>query len=297
MQSIGIDMGGTNIKGVLINEGGTILHEMQCKTNEKEAVYWKRVIAEMLHSLQQKSGSKNTPVGLSAPGLAGSNNDCIKLMPGRLEGLENFVWTDYLHTQTWVLNDAHAALMAEAKFGAGRGCGNVILLTLGTGVGGGIMINGELHQGLLNRAGHMGHVVLNADSDGCDVTNMPASLEDAIGNCSIVQRSFGKFSSTHELVEAYKTGDTFATYVWLHSVKRLAVALCSFINIVSPDIIILGGGIAQAGEDLFSPLDRFMNIFEWHHSGVRTPVVQAIFDEYSGAVGAASFALHKSLSQ
>src|SRR5690606_24174154 len=105
MHSIGIDMGGTNIKGVLINEGGTILHEMQCKTNEKEAVYWKRVIAEMLHSLQQKSGSKNTPVGLSAPGLAGSSNDCIKLMPGRLEGLENFVWTDYLQTQTWVLND------------------------------------------------------------------------------------------------------------------------------------------------------------------------------------------------
>ena len=255
MQSIGIDMGGTNIKGVLINDKGDILHEIQCKTKEKEAVYWKGAIADMLHSLQQKSSGKNAPVGLSAPGLAGSNNDCIKLMPGRLEGLENFVWADYLKTQTWVLNDAHAALMAEAKFGAGKGCGNVILLTLGTGVGGGIMINGELHQGLLNRAGHMGHVMLNADSDGCDVTNMPASLEDAIGNCTIEQRSFGKFSSTYELVQAYKDGDTFATYVWLHSVKRLAVALCSFINILSPDIIILGGGIAQSGDDLFKPLD------------------------------------------
>ena len=295
MQSIGIDMGGTNIKGVLINDKGDILHEIQCKTKEKEAVYWKGAIADMLHSLQQKSSGKNAPLGLSAPGLAGSNNDCIKLMPGRLEGLENFVWADYLKTQTWVLNDAHAALMAEAKFGAGKGCGNVILLTLGTGVGGGIMINGELHQGLLNRAGHMGHVMLNADSDGCDVTNMPASLEDAIGNCTIEQRSFGKFSSTYELVQAYKGGDTFATYVWLHSIKRLAVALCSFINILSPDIIILGGGIAQSGDDLFKPLDKFMNIFEWHHSGVRTPVVQAIFDEYSGAVGAASFALHKTL--
>ncbi len=295
MQSIGIDMGGTNIKGVLINEDGTILHDMQCSTNEKEATYWKEVIADMLHTLQQKSGSKHTPVGLSAPGLAGSNNDCIKLMPGRLAGLENFVWADYLKTPTWVLNDAHAALMAEAKFGAGKGYGNVILLTLGTGVGGGIMINGELHQGLLNRAGHMGHVMLNADSDEYDVTHMPASLEDAIGNCTIAQRSFGKFYSTYELVQAYKEGDTIATYVWLHSVKRLAVALCSFINILSPDIIILGGGIAQAGDDLFNPLDGFMNIFEWHHSGVRTPVVQAIFDEYSGAVGAASFALHKTL--
>jgi glucokinase len=75
MQSIGIDMGGTNIKGVLITEDGIILHEMQYKTNEKEAFHWKGVVADMLHSLQQKSVSKNTPVGLSAPGLAGSNND------------------------------------------------------------------------------------------------------------------------------------------------------------------------------------------------------------------------------
>ncbi|MCO5240994.1 MAG: ROK family protein [Chitinophagaceae bacterium] len=295
MQAIGIDIGGTNIKGVLVNGDGTILHEIQRKTNEKETQWWKDAVADILQQLRKKADSDNIPVGLSAPGLASDNNDCIQLMPGRLEGIENFIWSDYLETPVRVLNDAHAALMAEAKFGAGKGYRNIILLTLGTGVGGSVMINGALHQGLLGRAGHLGHVTLNADSDTCDITQMPASLEDAIGQCTITQRSFGKFTSTDQLVRAYQAGDSIATYVWLHSIKRLAVALCSFINFISPDIIILGGGIARAGDDLFKPLDHFMDIFEWRYAGIRTPVVQAVFDEYSGAVGAAGFALQHSL--
>ena len=296
-KAIGIDLGGTNIKGVLVDETGRILDTQQLQTNEKNELNWKNAVADILKTLQQKAGSSTLPVGLSAPGLAGKNNDCIVLMPGRLAGIENFIWQNHLNTTTWVLNDAHAALMAEASFGAGNGYKNIVMLTLGTGVGGGVLINGELHQGLLSRAGHFGHVMLNADSDFRDVTNMPASLEDAIGDCTIQQRSFGKFASTYDLLQAYKNGDTLATYIWLQSVKKLAIALCAFINIVSPDIIILGGGIAHAGKNLFEPLKEFMNIFEWHHSGVRTPVVQAMFDEYSGAAGAAGFALHKSLNK
>jgi glucokinase len=295
MAAIGIDLGGTNIKAVMIDEKGNILHETRCSTNDNTQNNWKQNVADTLNTLLQKTDHTAIPIGLSAPGLAGNNNDCIVLMPGRLQGLEHFIWSDYLNKPTWVLNDAHAALIAEASFGAGKGHKNIIMLTLGTGVGGGIMINGELHQGLLNRAGHMGHVMLNADSDAWDVTNMPASLEDAIGECTIERRSFGKFTSTYDLLQAYKKGDALATYTWLHSVKKLAISLCAFINIVSPDVIILGGGIARAGKDLLEPLAEFMNIFEWHHSGTRTPVIQAVFDEYSGAVGAAGFALHKTL--
>lgn len=294
-KAIGIDIGGTNIKAVLVDETGNLVETMQLQTNEKNEADWKNSVSAILKSLQQKARSTTLPVGISAPGLAGKDNSCIVLMPGRLAGLENFVWTDHLNTPAWVLNDAHAALMAEAGFGAGKGHKNIIMLTLGTGVGGGVMINGELHQGLLSRAGHMGHVMLNADSDFRDVTNMPASLEDAIGDCTVQQRSFGKYNSTYDLLQAYKKGDTLATYIWLQSVKKLAVALCAFINIISPDIIVLGGGIAHPGRDLFEPLKEFMDIFEWHHSGIRTPVLQAVFDEYSGAAGAAGFALHKSL--
>ncbi|MFT3704400.1 MAG: ROK family protein [Agriterribacter sp.] len=295
MVAIGIDLGGTHIKAVLIDEGGNMLHSLQCHTNDNDEAPWKKNVADTLKELQQKGNVSNVPVGLSAPGLAGKSNDSIVLMPGRLQGLENFIWGDYLQTPTWVLNDAHSALIAEASFGAGKGYKNILLLTLGTGVGGGIMINGELHQGLLNRAGHFGHVMLNADSDAWDVTNMPASLEDAIGECTIERRSFGKYHSTYQLLQGYKACDSLATYTWLHSVKKLAISLCAFINVVSPEIIIIGGGISRAGKDLFEPLAAFMDIFEWKHSGIRTPVVQAVFDEYSGAVGAAGFAIHKTL--
>jgi glucokinase len=293
MKAIGIDLGGTNIKGVLADANGQLLKAIQLQTNEKDERHWKTSIKTLVETLQENHGQPGIPVGVSAPGLAGKNNDRIVLMPGRLAGLEQFVWSDFLERPTWVLNDAHAALIAETSFGAGKGYADVLMLTLGTGVGGGVMIGGELHQGLLNRAGHVGHVSLNADSDARDITNMPASLEDAIGDCSIEQRSFGRFTSTHDLLEAVRRGDRIAVYTWLHSVKKLATALCSFINMLSPEIIILGGGISRAGKDLFEPLAEFMNIFEWQHSDTRTPVVPAVFDEYSGAAGAAGFALRK----
>lgn len=294
MKAIGIDLGATNIKGVLVDTNGHILKALQLQTNEKDELHWKKSIKTLVQTLQENHELHGIPVGLSAPGLAGKNNDRIVLMPGRLAGLEQFVWSDFLGTPTWVLNDAHAALMAEAAFGAGKGYSDILMLTLGTGVGGGVMIKGELHQGLLNRAGHIGHISLNADSDTRDITNIPGSLEDVIGDCSIEQRSFGRFKSTADLLIASKNGDQPALYTWLHSVKKLAVALCSLINILSPEIIILGGGISRAGKDLFEPLAAFMDIFEWQHSDTRTPVVPAVFDEYSGAAGAAGFALKQS---
>jgi len=296
MEAIGIDLGGTNIKGVLLNQAGNIIHDTQIKTNETEPAWWKNAVKDAVELLSKKASIERPPIGISAPGLASDNNECIRLMPGRLKGLEHFIWSNFLQAPALVLNDAHAALMAEAKFGSGKGYRNIVMLTLGTGVGGGLLINGQLHQGRFNRAGHLGHVTLHADSDVLDITQMPASLEDAIGDCTISLRSQGKFNSTSELVQSHQKGDPFASQIWLLSVRRLSVALCSFINVLSPETIILGGGIAQAGDDLFKPLEQFMNIFEWRYNAVRTPVVRAAFDEYSGAVGAAAFALHPTTS-
>ena len=111
MKAIGIDLGGTNIKGVLVDASGHILKAMQLQTNKKEEWHWKKSIKTLVHTLQEDHEQRGIPVGLSAPGLAGKNNDRIVLMPGRLAGLEQFVWSDFLETPTWVLNDAHAALL------------------------------------------------------------------------------------------------------------------------------------------------------------------------------------------
>jgi glucokinase len=289
-QAIGIDMGATHIKGVVIDTSGKILHQLQTDTVDQEGA-WKDAVAITLQSLIKKSGIPPNSVGLSAPGLASANNDRIAVMPGRLEGLENFLWSDFLKTPTLVLNDAHAATLAEAKFGAGKNRKDIILLTLGSGVGGGIVINGILHQGLIQRAGHMGHATVNADTHTQDVAGMAGSIEDAIGNLTVGRRSFGKYETTAQLVKAYEKGEPIATFVWLKSVKDLASAICSYINIISPELVILSGGISLAGKALFDPLRSFVDVFEWKAGGTSVPIIPAAFGEFAGAIGAAAFAL------
>jgi glucokinase len=169
----------------------------------------------------------------------------------------------------------------------------VVMITLGTGVGGGILIDGKLYQGLHQMAGHLGHVTVDADNNHLDVTNMPGSIEDAIGNLNILQRSNGKFKTTFELVAAYKQGDTFATWLWLSSVRKLAVTLASLINILSPEAIIIGGGISLSGDSLMEPLKHFLAEYEWRPGNKSTPLFTAQFSDLAGAVGAAGFALSK----
>lgn len=163
------------------------------------------------------------------------------------------------------------------------------MLTLGTGVGGAILIDGKPYQGSFNKAGHIGHMVIDSEGEP-DVIGIPGSLEDAIGNCSIGKRTAGKFNSTHQLLEAYKNGDSFAGEVWLTSVKKLAIGLATLTNILSPEMIILGGGITEAGQDLFEPLGKYMSNYEWRTGGNQTQIVKAEFADLSGAIGAACFA-------
>lgn len=214
-------------------------------------------------------------------------------MPGRLPGLENFIWSDFIREKVFVLNDAHSALTAEASFGAAKGLQHAMLLTLGTGVGGGILINGSLYQGLSQMAGHFGHSSVESNTHSLDVTNMPGSIEDAIGNITIEQRSHGRFTTTFALIEAYNRGDIFATWLWLSSVRKLAIAIASSINILSPEAVIIGGGIAQANDALMKPLQNFLDLYEWRPGGKKTDLRLARFSDLAGAIGAAGFALSK----
>jgi len=290
--TIGIDLGGTRIKGVAIDVEGNILHQAYTATNDGAGEVWKAAVAKTVNDLRQKLNIQISAVGISAPGLPNHENTTIAFMPGRLEGLENFVWKDYLQTPAYVLNDGVAALVAEAKTGAAKNSINAIMITLGTGVGGALLINKQPYQGSFNKAGHIGHMVIDSNGDK-DVTNMPGSLEECIGNCTIEKRSNGKFTSTHELLNAYRNGDELAKQVWLTSVRKLAIGLASASNFISPDTIIVGGGIAEANDDLFIPLENWFDEFEWQPGGIRPKIVKAIHGDLAGAIGAACFALMK----
>ena len=119
---------------------------------------------------------------MAAPGLTNHSNQSIAHMPGRLQGLENLEWNRLLdHPGVRVLNDAHAALIAESRVGIGKGIRNQLMVTLGTGVGGAILVDGKLYQGFLQRAGHLGHMSLNSEGQP-GILNIPGSLEEAFGN-------------------------------------------------------------------------------------------------------------------
>lgn len=286
---IGVDLGGTRIKAVAIDSTGKTLYNYFHPTHESKDKIWKKAVKDAVRTIYEKVETDALNVGISAPGLPNAENSAIGYMPGRLHGLENFNWSDFLETRAFVLNDAVAAMMAEAKFGAAKNQKNVIMLTLGTGVGGGILIDGKPYQGAFQKAGHLGHLTLDSEGNP-DIIGTPGSLEDAIGNCTIEKRTNGKFSNTSDLIAAHRSGDEFATKVWLTSVNKLAVALGSLTNILSPETIILGGGITEADEDLFDPLKEMMEKYEWRTGGNKAEIVKAQYGDLAGAVGAACFA-------
>ena len=287
--SIGIDLGGTNIKIVVISNDGDVLDYVACDTADTEGS-WAQTIKQHVELIQKQRGESACHIGLAAPGLAAGDGRSIAYMQGRLAGLQGFVWQEFLETPVVVLNDAHAALLGEVWLGAARGYLNAILLTLGTGVGGAVLVDGRLIKGQIGRAGHLGHVTVNADG-GPDIVNTPGSLEQMIGNYNLAERSGGRFTSTRALVEAPRAGDSDATRIWLRSILNLAAATASFINAFDPEIVIIGGGIAQAGEALFEPLRKELDRFEWRPMGHQVQVIPAALGERAGAIGAAYHAI------
>lgn len=287
---IGIDLGGTRIKGIAMDEKFQLLHQLYTPTNDGNDAVWKEAVMATVQKLEQSIGQKADSVGISAPGISNAKNSAIACMPGRLEGLENFIWSDFLSRPTWVLNDAIAALVAESSIGAAKNSRNAVLLTLGTGVGGAILINGKPYQGAFNKAGHIGHMVVDYTGEQ-DVTGMPGSLEDCIGNCTIEKRSKGKFSSTQEMLNKMREGDMEAKSIWLLSVRQLAMGIASISNIISPELVIIGGGIAEAGPDLFLPLEEYLALYEWRPLGNKTTVVKASCGDLAGAIGAGCYGM------
>ena len=289
---IGIDLGGTRIKAVVMDHSGNLLDEHYQSTGDGEDIKWKKNVADIVTQWQVKWDLQKPVIGISAPGIPNTANSAIAFMPDRLQGLENFEWSDYLQLQSIVLNDAVASMLAEARFGAAKNSKNIVMITLGTGVGGAILINGQPYLGAFGKAGHIGHMVIN-DQGHTDICGMPGSLEDAIGNVTINRRSGGRFNSTHELIDACRKGDKKAKTIWLTSVKKLAIGISSLTNILSPETFVLGGGISEAGQDLFDPLEKYMTQYEWRTGGNKATIVKAQFGEKAGAIGAACFALEE----
>ncbi len=289
--SIGLDIGGTSLKSVRVTDAGEVLARETAALDASDPD-WPRQVRELVARIEQSDGPA-AAVGVAAPGIARPDGRAIWWMQGRLAELEELDWTLFLERRkpVAVLNDAQAALVGEAWLGAAAGCANVFMLTLGTGVGGSAIVDGRLLRGHLGRAGHLGHICLDT-AGRPDIVNTPGSLEDAVGNCTVSARTNGRFTSTLALAAAAAGGDKDAADIWSRSIRALACGIASLANVLGPEVVIIGGGIAGAGPALFGPLRCELDAVEWRPHGRRVCVVPAILDHFAGAIGAARNAMH-----
>ena len=287
---VGIDLGGSAVKAVVVGEDGTLVGEANEPFVDRD-MEWARAVAGIIARFEAHHGTA-AAVGVSAPGLAARSGRAIAHLPGRLDGLEGLDWTTYLGRPSVVpvLNDAHAALLGEAWMGAARGLSDVAMLTLGTGVGGAAIVDGRLLKGNLGRAGHLGHMTVDFNGPLDDV-GTPGSIELEIGNKTVRDRSAGRFLATRDLVAAHLAGDAEATALWMRSVKALAACIASMANVLDPEAVIVGGGIAKAGAALFDPLEQHLAEFEWRPAGASLRLVPPQLGDVAGAYGSAWNAL------
>jgi len=292
--SVGVDLGGTNIKAVAVNHRGEVLGRESRVTGDGLAGVgdWAKAIRELLAGFESKQGEATIHVGLATPGVIAVDSMSVASCPGKLAGIEAFHWGAALGRKHIVplLNDAHAALLGEHWLGAARRFQNAILLTLGTGVGGAILSEGRLLRGAHGRAGILGHISLDpfgANGPLCS----PSPLEDWIGDHSVAMRTGGRFSSTEALVRGVRNGDPVAQAAWHKSIRVLAVAIASYGLILDVEAVIVGGGIAQAGAELFDPLEQELAQVEWRPGGQKMEILPASLGAWAGAIGAAKNAI------
>ena len=287
---VGIDLGGTQLKAVAATAAGDVLERASVPTEDRAMSVegWSDAMRGIIARFTSARGTPPGAVGLCAPGIAAPDGRSIACCPVKLQGLEGFDWTAALGRTTPVpmLNDAHAALLGEAWLGAARGKSHAVMLTLGTGVGGAILIDGKPWRGAIGRAGHLGHATVDLDGPRT-ITGMPGGIEVMIGECTLHERSGGHYPSTEALVAAHRAGDPAATKIWQRSVYALACAIASAINVLDPEVVVIGGGIAKAGDALFIPLAAELDRVEWRPRGHRVPIVPATLGEWAGALGAA----------
>ena len=297
--SVGVDIGGTLIKTVACDEKGAVLYRDIFETrdmkepeeNGAKVSYWIDSVKGQIEGIAKELKADASCIGIAAPGIVDENRPQTAALPGKLKGIEGLEWEGALGGRYPVamLNDAHAALLGESWVGCAKGMRNAAMVTLGTGVGGALMLDGTLVRGTIGRAGHIGHICI--DPFGMkSICNAPGGLEWFVGDYSVSARTGGRYDSTRKLVEDYKSGKSFATSVWLYSVRALACGIVSVINLVDPEVVVLGGGITEAGDALFEPLAEMLEEFEWRPGGHTVRILRACLGEHGGAIGAARYA-------
>ncbi len=304
---IGIDVGGTNVKIALVDDKGSILYSNSVPTRaEMGYEYTVNNIKQAIRDLMSETKVTNIEgIGFDFPGQIDYKNGIVRLAPN-IPGWVNIpiakIIEDEFKIPTRIDNDVHCAALGELNFGAGKGCENFICMTVGTGIGSGIVINGKLVRGASNAAGELGHIKLQMHEGPLCGCGDHGCLEAFASGPSIVaiaeeyilggkSTKFRELASGGEITpfivaEAAKQGDPVARRIFARIGEYIGFGLSSVVNLLNPEKIIIGGGVADAGDILLDPIKETIKKRAMVVAGSAVEIVPAKLGNTAGVIGA-----------
>lgn len=311
--ALGVDLGGTKIAYALLSQDGRVVNRIVEPTRAEEG--YKAVIARMAAQIRQivdQPDYKVVGIGIGAAGRTDSRQGIVLLA-------SNLKWQDVPLRQMlvyslgsewqnliWVDKDTNAAVLGEMYFGAGKGSNHLLYVTVGTGIGGGMVLEGNLYHGVSEGASDIGHLVLQSDGPlcGCGKRGCLEALASgpAIAHAAIKALQEGKQSSlgllpteqitAQAVVEAARQGDRLALNCLENAGKWLGIVLAYYIDINNPERIIVGGGVGQAGDLLLDSVRRTIASWAIPRNVEAVQVLPAGLITDSGVIGAATLVWH-----
>lgn len=309
---IGIDLGGTNIAAGLVGEDGTLFTRLSVPTRSgRSAGEIVQDMADLAKKAAQEgdvSWEEIEAVGLGVPGTANKETGIVEYANNLGfydEPLVSMMEKALPGKKIRFDNDANAAAWGEYTAGSGKGVNSMLAVTLGTGVGGGIILDGKLYEGINYAAGEFGHFTIDRNGISCNCGRKGCFEAYASATALISQTKEAMLDNPKSILwelcggeiervegktlfDGVRREDAAALFVFDRYIEYLAVGLLDLINIFQPELICIGGGISKAGDLLLDPLKRIIDQEDYARtSKCRTRITAAVLDNDAGLIGAA----------
>lgn len=294
---VGVDVGGTNIKLGIVSPAGKVIVRNSFATKPFASNRTKLITAlakEIEASIIAGGLFKKqiAGVGIGLPGLIDYEKGVVKVLPN-IPGWNQVhlksILQEKVNLPVFVDNDVKIITLAESKFGAGRGVKNLICLTLGTGVGAGLILDGRLYRGEDNAAGELGHMPLNEHGPQCNCGGF-GCFERYVGNqalFALASQVMGRPHMTTELMyEMASQGNKKALEFWKKAAEHIGNGLVGIVNLLNPRLIIIGGGISHNEKFLFPTITTTIRKRAMSVQGAAFKVTRAKFKDDAGIIGA-----------
>lgn len=297
--SIGVDLGGTKVRIGLMNEIGILLNTLEIETESHKGPEY--VIDRMVEHIRLLISPEYRPnitgVGIGSPGPLNPKTGTIINAPN-LPGWDHLplakLISDEISLPVLLDNDANVAALAENRYGAGRGSENMIYLTVSTGIGAGIIIDGELYYGKTGASGEIGHMMVDAAGPRCKCGQMGCleTLASGTAISSSALSSLGIAYNASELYEMELSGNKKAEELLDTAFSHLAVGIVNIVRLFDPERIVIGGGVTLMGDPFFSKLLTILNR-DFQFSKHTVDILPVELGRDSGVIGAASLPFSK----